>query len=320
MQISQKRKDWIDALRAMAILLVVYGHQVQWLGAFFTYTSPIKVPLFFIISGYLFSFENSKTIVFLKKITRRLILPYILLSFIASLVMFPFLGASFLRNSCVGIISGSTYWFMPTLIIAEILFFYINKLCSQKSTRCLCSILLFMIGSIFVAKSVLEFAMINIALEVQIYLFIGSVFREFKRYTQNISTWILFFLSVVYIVLCYVGSIFGYTTNFDPHIGEYGVIVYTFMLIFLGVFILFSLAPRIKSYPRFLLFIGKNTLLLYLWSNVGITFFYGLLKILNIAKPTESVCFGLVSLLAAVIFCSICSLIINKYLPFLVGK
>ena len=40
------RKEWIDALRALAIVLVVLGHQLRGVAEYFIFTSPIKMPLF----------------------------------------------------------------------------------------------------------------------------------------------------------------------------------------------------------------------------------------------------------------------------------
>lgn len=42
-----ERKTWIDALRALAIIMVVLGHQVKGEDAYFLFTSPVKMPLFF---------------------------------------------------------------------------------------------------------------------------------------------------------------------------------------------------------------------------------------------------------------------------------
>ena len=60
----KSRKDWIDALRALAIILVVLGHQLRGVAEYFIFTSPIKMPLFFAISGYLFKARNGHNVDF----------------------------------------------------------------------------------------------------------------------------------------------------------------------------------------------------------------------------------------------------------------
>lgn len=57
MSSDKKRIEWIDALRALAMVLVIYGHQVPDLTGFFVFTSPIIITLFFAITGYVFN-EN----------------------------------------------------------------------------------------------------------------------------------------------------------------------------------------------------------------------------------------------------------------------
>ena len=58
------RLAWIDVLRALAIILVVFGHQVGGEIVFFLFTSPVKMPLFFAISGYVFSMRGGNDVLF----------------------------------------------------------------------------------------------------------------------------------------------------------------------------------------------------------------------------------------------------------------
>ena len=51
----RNRKLWIDSIRAIAIIMVVLGPQIPEETSYFVYTSTVKMPLFFAISGYLFS-------------------------------------------------------------------------------------------------------------------------------------------------------------------------------------------------------------------------------------------------------------------------
>ena len=67
------RKHWVDALRALAILLVVLGHQLKDMTEYFIFTSPIKMPLFFAISGYLFNTRGGNDVEFFKNWFKKLI-------------------------------------------------------------------------------------------------------------------------------------------------------------------------------------------------------------------------------------------------------
>ena len=76
--IATYRKDWLDSLRAVAIMLVVFGHQVPWAESYFAYTSPVKIPLFFAISGYLFKVRDGKFSTFAVNLFKKLIFPCLL--------------------------------------------------------------------------------------------------------------------------------------------------------------------------------------------------------------------------------------------------
>ena len=50
MEQMTRRKLWLDGLRAVAMLLVILGHLLPGCSAFFVFTGPVKLPLFFAIS------------------------------------------------------------------------------------------------------------------------------------------------------------------------------------------------------------------------------------------------------------------------------
>ena len=55
-----KRIDWLDALKAIALIFVVFGHILLEGSEYFVVTSPVKIPLFFAVSGYLFSIKKGE--------------------------------------------------------------------------------------------------------------------------------------------------------------------------------------------------------------------------------------------------------------------
>ena len=62
--VNVSRKGWVDALRGLAILLVMYGHCVDNMVGYFVFTSPVKMPLFFAITGYVFKLNEGGGIYF----------------------------------------------------------------------------------------------------------------------------------------------------------------------------------------------------------------------------------------------------------------
>ena len=94
-----QRKSWLDALRAMAMLYVVFGHQAQWCEAFFLFTTPIKIPLFFAISGYLFNYYNGQQVLFFKNCFFKLVFPFF---FLVTIPAFFFVPAPRIRRASAG--------------------------------------------------------------------------------------------------------------------------------------------------------------------------------------------------------------------------
>ena len=67
------RERWIDETRGYALLLVVLGHMgISYFGQYFT---TCHLPLFYFLSGFLFSSRDAFP-VFVKKKAKRLLVPY----------------------------------------------------------------------------------------------------------------------------------------------------------------------------------------------------------------------------------------------------
>ena len=73
------RKNWIDGLRGLAMLFVLYGHLAGGWTEYFVFSSAIKIPLFFAITGYVFKVRSGRSLEFIKNL---LIIYYIFLSIV----------------------------------------------------------------------------------------------------------------------------------------------------------------------------------------------------------------------------------------------
>ena len=85
---SKANRPWIDALRALAMFLVMVGHASYGVSPYFAWTSPVKIPLFFAISGFLFHADGYDSFAsFLISKAKRLLIPYVALGALNSLCM-----------------------------------------------------------------------------------------------------------------------------------------------------------------------------------------------------------------------------------------
>ena len=136
---NTQRLDWVDNLKGIGIILVVLGHV-----SINKYLNDIiysfHMPLFFIVSGFLFNFSNKDNYV-LKKVSC-LIVPYFKFCFIW--FMYWFIFERFIRGGNVSITQqffnifiakggsenyyyNAVMWFLPCLFITEIIFYHLNR-------------------------------------------------------------------------------------------------------------------------------------------------------------------------------------------------
>lgn len=118
----------IDIIKGLAILLIVFGHSIcefpinlhsMLPNVLPTCLAEFNLHLFFIVSGFLFSFNDDWTTFLTKKLSR-LIIPYIVFGIVSTTLRilfssFTHSGAPTLIEALFRILSGRTYWFLYVL-------------------------------------------------------------------------------------------------------------------------------------------------------------------------------------------------------------
>lgn len=314
-----QRKDWIDALRAVAILLVVVGHKIQDVTSFFVVTSPIKMPLFFAISGYLFSMKDSKT--FLKKVIITLIVPWLLLGIIPQLIRLPYDGITESIAFLGKMLSGEVYWFMPCFILGSVIFHYVMKILRMNVWGVgVLSCFLFAFGIVLSKNNILDYAMANRAMTVQLYFWLGYLFRQHEgrlngsKYKKLIIT-ILFFSYALFISL---GFILYPGENIDVHINSYYDYPLCIAQIVTGMLLLALVSQLFTSIPNWITEIGKCSLVIYMWHGEVI-----LLSIAFITFFVKTAPYHLITISGCIIGvygCILLNQLIRRYFPFITGN
>ena len=180
--INKNRELWLDALRGLAVLFVILRHQIPKCNLFFVITSPIKIPLFFAITGYLFSCEKYSLLDFFKKRILSLTTAWILLSTISFLPSLILNGFEYFFLLIKGNLLGTQYWYMPCCLIADILFYFICKYSKDDVIRLINCIALFIIGQILIGKELLNIFMLNRSLTVLIFMLFGMMIKKYREY------------------------------------------------------------------------------------------------------------------------------------------
>ena len=195
------RKEWIDGLRALAMLIVMTWHisngiNSQWL--FSLITAPIMIPLFFSITGYVFNDCEGNQKLFYTKLFKYLVFLWLCLAFLKGSIN-ALINRSFeyFLEYSSNLFTGSNLWYFPCCIIAEILFFYNLKL-SKKSLKLISiySIILLMIGFILKDYSFFDNLNISTAFICQLFLLIGLLIKNVDiKKTSSVCT--LFYISIM---------------------------------------------------------------------------------------------------------------------------
>ncbi len=215
------RTAWIDSAKGIGIIFVVLGH-IWLIGPGQTFISSFHMPLFFFLSGYVFSFEKYRDVKhFLLSKANRILIPYAWFSFFtyfywllferkfsgnainpASAFINIFLsqgGDKFLPHN-------PALWFLPCLFIVEVMFYLIAK----NRKRAHISILLFIISlmSYIITRNIPgDFPWsVNVALTGVVFFGIGFVTNSYMK-GSAFSTRTIFFVFVTAITLGFLTSL-----------------------------------------------------------------------------------------------------------------
>lgn len=209
---SSKRLPYFDTAKAFGILAVVWGHTMK-VGWTYSLFSVFRIPLFFYISGRFFNKDKYPTLrSLLSARWKRLMVPY----FIYSLVVYAFwaIGALigghtsphefwywfyeiFLAQGSGGFLLLYPMWFVPCLLMVEIIYFYIAKL--PDWANLLCSFGLAIGTTILLYSDVLPFDLrlapwsIDSAMLALPFYSIGNLSRQLHldRLLERSSKWSL---------------------------------------------------------------------------------------------------------------------------------
>lgn len=154
---SKEYYEEIDILKGIAITLVVLGHsvilypinlhEIFWCKTIYDFVRTMHMPLFFMVSGFCFSYKNKYGPYIWKK-CKRIVIPYLVFNLIdmlpramfASLVNKPrSLGESIYSICC----EGGAYWFLYSLFLIFLFFPLITKVVKTTGGKiALCAVCL----------------------------------------------------------------------------------------------------------------------------------------------------------------------------------
>lgn len=306
------------------MLIVIFWHsmiyKVPGWQIYSVFTAPVMIPLFFFISGYLFNKEDLDFKTFIGNIIKRIVVPWLFLSLkwvylCVSIVKGDWnaLGEHFVR-----LLSGKDFWYMPCFIFAEIFWFLINKYVRKVHFVFIVVGSCFVVGLVFSHYDILNYAMINRALVVQLYMLIGLLYKKYKD-KIGLNKKLGWFGVVGYIVLGIIAISVWPNEYIDVHKNLYFNIPYCLVMIFIGCNLIFWELEGHNRSNKILAFIGKNTLVYYMLSDYCVTVLKKMCGVIGINFVAD-LKWAIIETVWACITCGILALILNRFFPILVGK
>ncbi len=342
-----KRLDFIDVARAIAIFLIVLGHTLvhsAHCGLVYKYIYSFHVPLFFILSGFVFKRKDIESyFTFFKNKFLRIMIPYFIW---ATLFLIPYfilgnaigdalnIDSSYnlkdmLSNILYGNANGaalkqnSALWFLPSLFCAEIVSYFIVKLADKGYKQDFFLLLLLFLMS-FICHRFLSFILpwgINTIYVSIPFFFIGYLLKKYNVFEREERKSHIFYLLLLFVIGSYASFNNYQTVTFIEFM--YGNLLFTFISgIFLSI-VLIAFSKKIRN-KKWLQYIGKNTMGILIFHKIILVLFHTKLGKISEILMNSNLEFELIlSLLItgiSILFSLFITYIVNSFFPFSLGN
>ena len=324
---NKRRLDYIDILKGIGILLVIFSHSGAENETTMMYIGGVFIPLFFVVSGY--TYKNRETTFFslLGRRFHRLIVPYLFFSVLLLLLYKRFsltdvLGVFYSRYCLYPYYSADNVflmgggnpplWFLTSMLTAFLPFYLLIKYPS-KTGWMLCAFALYTWGCQFLP--ILLPWSLDTACLMACFMYVGLHMRKYD-YLLSFHGLVYLFVLFFFIALCNING------GLNVSVREYGR---SFLLYFstgiLGTLFLLWLSKMINEtiVGKGLAIIGRHSLVIFCLQmfllRICHQVFHSMLHF-----PTEGIVFYMITLikiLSVAIVGMYISRGMNRYMPWL---
>lgn len=315
---AKPRKPWLDLLRGLALLMVIYGHQVGGRYGYFLLTSPVKIPLFFAITGYVFN-ESRAPRDFVATLIRRLVVPWLGLGLLLSACRIPVEGLSAFGDSLMAFVRGEAAWYIPCCVVAELIWYTVRRTCPSLPKTALAAAACYAAGALLSLNRLLDAWMINRALVAQVYLLIGLIYRVYADGLKRRAPAVLAAAAALYAALAFASAKLYPGSIMDVHLNRYYSVPLCLGMIASGCLALMLLFDRyVYRAPRWAAFFGRNTLVIYLLHNYSVGLPKRLVRLAGL--DAQNPWLLLAATLAVCAGYALAAALVNRFAPALAGK
>ena len=272
-----KRIEWIDTAKGIGLICVILGHmRVPYLS---TWIYTFHMPLFFFLSGAVFSGRKYSFREYVKRKLKSLVLPYFALG-----------GGIFLFFCIVYAVQGQpiiaymemlkdflvqehywTVWFLACLFLVELLYYGIHALCGKyPAVASALSLLICVFGLLryHLGWGSLPWNL-DVALVAQFFFHCGYLLKGQYNRLEGIRQIKSLKKGLIAVGLLALNAIPGFLCirvsgeSLDMSIGMYGNEVLTFLSAFAGIFLIIFLSYILHH--KYLTWLGQNTMVIFGW-------------------------------------------------------
>lgn len=274
----KNRIEWIDTAKGIGLLFVILGHlSIPYLSTVIYF---FHMPLFFFLSGYVYSGGKYSCKDYVLRKGKSLLIPYCTYGLII-LVFYTVLNSIVgMEHSLYGTTSEMlrnllvqehfwTIWFLVALFMVEVIYYAIDKLCKEnRKTITVISALLCIMGLLRYRLGYGSLPWnLDIALVAQFFFHVGRLVKGLKGITLITTDFsickkmVYAIATMCFCVLCGFAGIKISHESLDMSVGLYGNEVLTFVSAFAGIFCVIIVSNLINL--SFFKYLGRNTMLIF---------------------------------------------------------
>ena len=324
-----KRDESIDTMRGIGAFLVMWSHAGSETDGYFTVISPIMLPVFFLVSGYLFKPEKMGIKDFIKTRLISLLGPWIIISYVQAYfnvsdikrILKDFGVIKEIGIDCtLRILSGTAVWFIPALAVSLSIAYGIIKVCKNHKKSLAVSFTVSILAWYFLREiEILNIWSICGALINQVFIVAGYCMKhrldeqDTRMRIIAHKVWIpVFVIEEILFMKLFSWQGFAIRYNGIENILEY------YILCFSGLFAVYALTRKWSRIPL-ITFMGTHSLLYFAFGPHGYVIGRKILEILSVNIRNENISTLIIAFIASVAWI-IPARIIDKVCPILNGK
>lgn len=295
---SVGRISWVDTAKGIGLICVILGHlHIRYID---TWVYTFHIPLFFFLSGVVFSGSKYSFKDFLNKKFKTLIIPYFFLGigiylFNAIILFIEKQPSTEYINMLKKFLVQEHYWtiwYLACLFFVEIGYYLINILLKEnKLVVSIVSLIICIFGLLRYRFGLGSLPWnIDVAFVAQFFFHCGYLFKlseskikswYFKFKSSNYQSYLIILVTLIINFLFAVLCIKLSRSSLDMSVGLYGNEICTFISAFAGIFMTIKVADLISC--KFLTYMGQNTMVIFGWHSriviVGLSYAYDALGI-----------------------------------------